>query len=140
MVLVDSSIWIGALRRDGDVITKLGLKGLLDEYEAAWCSVVKGEVMGGAREDERKMLTQRFEVVPYYQVTEKDWDWAVVAAWRLQAKGMVVKLTDLLVAAVATRCALRVYAEDKHFEMMREHLGLRLYKPGYNGMYNDEEG
>ena len=49
MVLVDSSIWIGALRRNGDVRVKLALQSLIAEYQAAWCSVVKGEVIGGAQ-------------------------------------------------------------------------------------------
>jgi len=71
VVLVDSSIWIEALRRDGDVMVKLALKGLLGEMEAASCSMVKLEVMGGARKDERKRLEGYFEVVPYIPVTER---------------------------------------------------------------------
>ncbi len=140
MVLVDSSIRIEAFRRNGDVRVKLAVKSLIAEYQAARCSVVKGEVIGGARPEERKHLVADFALIPYLQVIEKDWDWAVAAAWRLQTKGLVVKLTDLLVAAVAERCNLRVYAQDKHFEMMLDHLGIRLYQPGYNGMFNAEEG
>jgi hypothetical protein len=136
MVLVDSSVWIEAFRRNGEVNVKLALKGLLDEFEAAWCSIVKLEVMGGARVDERAMMVRRFETIPYLQVTEKDWEWAVSASWRLQEKGHVVKSTDLLVAAVAERRGIRVFARDKHFDVMRDVLGIALYTPGYNGMYN----
>jgi len=62
----------------------------------------------------------------------------MAAAWRLQAMGQVVKLTDLLVAAVADRCEMRVYARDRLFEIMRDYLGILLYRPGYNGMYSSE--
>lgn len=136
MVLVDSSIWIEALRRHGDVHVKLALQGLLNENEAAWCSVVKAEVLGGARKEERKSMLEDFEIIPFIQVVEKDWDWAVTAAWKLKEKGHVVKVTDLLIAAVAQRTKMRVYAQDKHFDIMRDVLGTSLYVPGYNGMYN----
>ena len=33
MVLVDSSVWIEAARRDGSLAHKVGLEGLLDEIE-----------------------------------------------------------------------------------------------------------
>jgi len=139
MVLVDSSIWIEALRRDGDVMVKLALKGLLGEMEAASCSMVKLEVMGGARRDERKRLEGYFEVVPYIPVTEKDWSAAVLLSWKLREKGHVVKWNDILIATMAHRRDLRVFARDKHFDTMRDVLGLRLYQPGYNGMYNPGE-
>ena len=48
MVLVDSSVWIEALRRDGRLEVKLALENLLEEYEAAWCGPVQIEVLGGA--------------------------------------------------------------------------------------------
>ena len=56
MVLVDSSVWIEALRRDGRLDVKLALEGLLEEYEASWCGPVKLEVLGGARPQERAMI------------------------------------------------------------------------------------
>ena len=136
MVLVDSSIWIEAFRRQGDIHVKLALKGLLDEYEAAWCSVVKLEVLSGARKEERRALTTRFAIIPFLPVTEADYDWSVEAAWKLRERGHVVKSTDLLVAAVAERRGIRVFARDKHFDVMRDVLGIALYTPGYNGMYN----
>lgn len=49
MALVDSSVWIEAARRQGDLATKVALRALLDECEAALCSPVKLEVLGGAR-------------------------------------------------------------------------------------------
>lgn len=136
MVLVDSSIWIEALRRDGDVKIKLALKGLLDEYEAAWCSAVRLEVMGGARKEERSCLAEQFEVVPYFTIGEPEWDWAVSAAWRLRELGHQVKWNVLLIAATAVKRNLRVFAPDRHFEVLHTHLNVDLYQPGYNGLYN----
>ncbi|MBC8040902.1 MAG: VapC toxin family PIN domain ribonuclease, partial [Opitutaceae bacterium] len=63
MVLVDSSVWIEAARRQGDLATKVALRALLDEYEAAWCSPVKLEVLGGARREERRALETFFACI-----------------------------------------------------------------------------
>ena len=41
MVLVDSSAWIEALRRNGDLRVKLAIEGLLDAYEAQWNGAAK---------------------------------------------------------------------------------------------------
>ena len=139
MVLVDSSIWIESLRRDGDVMVKLALKGLIDEMEAAHCSTVKLEVMGGARLEERRKLTDYFEVIPYLPVNEKDWAAAILMSWKLREKGHIVKWNDILIATVAHRRDIRVFARDKHFDIMRDVLGIGLYQPGYNGMYNPGE-
>ena len=56
MILVDSSIWIEAARRQGDLACKVALEAILEEYEAALCSPVKLEVLGGARKEERGRL------------------------------------------------------------------------------------
>jgi hypothetical protein len=41
MVLVESSAWIEALRRHGDLRVKLAVEGLLDAYEAQWCTPIR---------------------------------------------------------------------------------------------------
>ena len=138
MVLVDSSIWIEAFRREGSVHVKLAVKGLLDEYEAALCSPVRLEVLGGARKEERAKLGRNFDILPYVALVEEDWATAVKLSWRLREAGQVVKWNDILIATVALRKGMRVYAQDKHFQIMNQVLGLSLYTPGYNGLYNPE--
>lgn len=135
MVLVDSSIWIEASRRQGDLAAKVGLEALLEEYEAATTSPVLLEVLGGARKEERKRMRDYFRVVPHVAVDAKDWDNALTLAWQLKDKGHTLPWNDVLIASVALRRDLRVYAQDKHFEMMAAACGLRLYRPGYGGSY-----
>jgi len=138
MVLVDSSIWIEAARRDGDLHAKVGLESLLGEYEAVLCAPVRLEVLGGARETERERLEHGFSCLPYLQVLDKDWRAAVENAWTLRDAGLTVPWNDVLIATVAVRSAMRVYAKDKHFAAMSPILGLRLYEPGYGGSYRPE--
>ena len=137
MVLVDSSVWIESLRRDGRLDVKLALESLLDEYEAAWCGPVKLEVLGGARPQDRKALEEHFSCIPYFPMTDAAWDSAKALAWRLRDKGCYVPWNDILIAALSVKAECRIYSVDKHFNLMYESgTGIVLYEPGYGGKYN----
>ncbi|MGH7976060.1 MAG: PIN domain-containing protein [Limisphaerales bacterium] len=137
MVLVDSSVWIEVLRRDGNVYVKLALENLLEEYEAAFCGPVKLEVLGGARAQDREKLETHFSRIPYFQMKDSAWDNAKKLAWRLRDRGCNTPWNDILIAAISVEADCRIYAVDKHFELMRDSgAGIRLYQPGYSGQYN----
>jgi hypothetical protein len=137
MVLVDSSVWIEALRRGGRLEVKLALEGLLEEYEAAWCGPVKLEVLGGARAQDREKLEAHFSCIPYFQMKDAAWDAAKKLAWRLRDRGCTTPWNDILIAALSVEADCRIYSVDKHFEMMRDSgAGIRLYRPGYCGQYD----
>ena len=136
MVLVDSSVWIEGLRRDGNVIVKLALENLLAAYEAAWCGPVKLEVLGGARPQDRNALEKQFSCIPYFPMTDAAWDSAKALAWRLRDQGCTAPWNDILIAALSVKADCRIYAVDKHFQLMHESgAGIRLYRPGYAGKY-----
>lgn len=139
MILVDSSAWIESLRRHGDMKVKLAIEGLLEAYEAQWCSPVRLEVLGGARLNERARLAAHFSIVPYRSCREDDFERAVALVWRLRERGLVVPWMDVLIAAIAIHDESRVYAVDKHFSEIAKHTGLALYRPGYGGSFNDAE-
>lgn len=138
MVLVDSSAWIEALRRNGDLRVKLAVEGLLDAYEAQWCTPIRLEVLGGARKEERTRLGHWFSVIPYRPVREEDGERAIALAWRLRDAGLSVPWLDVVIAAVALHDQVRVYAVDAHFQEISKSTGLMLYEPGYGGRYQEE--
>lgn len=140
MVLVDSSVWIEAGRREGKLEYKVGLENLLDAYEAMWCGPIKLEVMGGARVQERKQLETYFSVIPYRPMNEAAWEFANNCAWRLRDKGHTIPWNDILIGSISVTANCRVYAHDQHFETMRDVIGVRLYKPGYGGKYEPDRG
>jgi len=137
MVMVDSSAWIESLRRYGDMRVKLAVEGLLEAYEAQWCSPIRLEVLGGARMEERALLGKRFSVIPYRICREDDWDRSVALAWRLRSRGLTVPWLDVVVAAIAIHDRVRLYAIDAHFQEISKHSELLLYRPGYGGSFND---
>lgn len=138
MVLVDSSVWIEALRRNGRLDIKLAVEGLLDVYEALWCAPVRLEVLGGARPGERRRLGHHFSVIPYRRCDESDWDRAISLAWKLRDSGLTVPWMDVLIASLALHDGIRLFTLDTHFETIRALAGLTLYEPGYGGMFRPE--
>lgn len=138
MVLVDSSVWIEALRRKGQLEIKLALEGLLEAYEAQWCTPVRLEVLGGARLEERKALGLQFAVIPYRRCDESDWDRAIALAWKLRDNGLTCPWLDVVIAAIALRDQVRLFTIDEHFKKISILTGLMLYTPGYSGMYNPD--
>jgi len=135
MVLVDSSAWVEALRRNGRIEVKLAVEGLLEVYEAQWCSPVRLEVLGGARRAERRLLGEYFSVIPFRRCTDDDWERAISLAWKLRDGGLTVPWLDVLIASVALHDGTRVYAVDAHFQKISEQTGLVLYEPGYGGSF-----
>lgn len=135
MVVVDTSVWIEAARREGELAYKIGLENLLDAYEAVWCSPVRLEFLGGARKDKRKALDFYLQSVPYRELTEKHWNMAVKHSWKLRENGHSLPWNDILIATLAIDLDYRAYAKDKHYQVMSRYLGLRLYEPGYGGAY-----
>jgi predicted nucleic acid-binding protein len=138
MVLVDSSVWIEAARRQGDLATKVALRALLDEYEAAWCSPVKLEVLGGARREERRALELFFGVIPYVECREAEWDAAKALAWRARDAGHTLPWNDVLISATAAARDWRVFSRDAHFAVLAGLGGAPIYHPGYGGSYRAE--
>ena len=138
MVLVDSSVWIEALRRNGRLDIKLAVEGLLEVYEAQWCTPVRLEVLGGARAEERRRLGQHFSVIPYRSCNEQDWDRAIALAWKIRDKGLTVPWLDVVIASLAIQDGIRLFAIDEHFKMIGDIAGLALYEPGYGGMFQEE--
>jgi len=137
MVLVDSSAWIEALRRNGRIQVKLAVEGLLDVYEAQWCAPVRLEVLGGARRAERRLLGKCFSVIPYRRCSDEDWERAISLAWRLRDAGLTVPWLDVLIASIALHDGNRLYAVGSHFEKISQLTGLVLYEPGYGGSFRE---
>ena len=135
MVLVDSSVWIEAARRQGDLVAKVALRALLDDYQAAWCSPVKLEVLGGSRREERRALETFFACIPYVEVREAEWDAAKALAWRARDAGLTLPWNDFLISATAAERGWRVFARDAHFAALAGLGGAALYQPGYGGTY-----
>ena len=140
MVVVDSSVWIEAARRQGRLEYKVGLEGLLDAGEAMICGPIKLEVLGGARPQDRQRMSTYFDCLPCRATEDAAWEFAKKCAWQLRDSGESIPWNDVLIGSLALAWQCRVYAADRHFEIMRDVLGLPLYQPGYGGKFQPAEG
>lgn len=114
------------------------MKALIEELEATLCGPVEMEFLGGARPHERPRIQSRFEILPYLNNDQKIWRQAATHYATLRSVGVTLPWNDVLIATLTLGQGCRVYAVDQHFEAMAQHLGLRLYEPGYNGGFQRE--
>lgn len=119
MVLVDSSIWIDALRQSGPADIRQRLQSLLEAGEAAWCAAIRLELWPGTREArERRILVQYQSIVADLPMTQGVWARAIDLAERARSKGMSCPYPDLLIQACATVHGVELLHRDKHFDRL----------------------
>ncbi|HEY5892445.1 MAG TPA: hypothetical protein VIT91_04370 [Chthoniobacterales bacterium] len=74
MKLVDTSLWVHALRRNGDGNKKQIVAQLLMSGQAAWCPVVLLELWNGIGDDNERQILRDFEAaIPNYSITDEVW-------------------------------------------------------------------
>ena len=128
MILVDSSVWIDFFRNEptlqADWLDRnLGVEGLVVG------DLILAEVLQGFQDDkgfnEAKRLLGRLE-----QVVVSDFEVAVDAARnyrKLRSIGVTVRGTvDVLIATRCLKNGLRLLHNDKDFDALEQHLGLRV--------------
>lgn len=124
-VLVDSSVWIDYLQGQVAVVAALNL--LITAGKVVVCGQVLQEVLQGSR-DEKSLTTleDQMSLWPAELETPEDFVEAARVFARLRWRGVTIPPTDCLVAAVALRRKLSLYATDADFDKIP---GLKRYRP-----------
>ena len=92
------------------------------------CGIVLTEVLrGGRNEKERKVLLEHFGLLEYAPLSREDYEGAAETGFRMARKGLSVKTTDLLIAYLSLNYRLLLLHDDKDFEMMKNHIPLKIY-------------
>ena len=117
MIVVDSSVWIAALRSASgqDAIV---LRSLLDADEVALAVPVRTELLMGARTGEREKLGEALKGLPLLYPTDDTW--RTIDRWTSQAsrKGQTFAIGDLLIGALAAEIGGLVWSHDADFARM----------------------
>jgi predicted nucleic acid-binding protein len=88
------------------------------------------ELAGGTRtEAEYRTLTDDFEALQQFPITESVWRSAYRIAHTLQRKGLSIPATDQLIASVTLSYPCRLLHRDRHFDLMARHIELPIWKP-----------
>jgi predicted nucleic acid-binding protein len=120
MILVDTSVWIEALRERGNPEVRRRLQELMEGGLACWTPVVRLELWNGARGDREKRALAEFEqVIPELEITDEVWTLAYELARRSRASGLTVPTADLIIAACARHHAVEIDSLDAHFAELR---------------------
>ena len=138
MVLVDSSVWMEAARRNGRLDCKVSLEALIDEAEALICGPIRMEVLAAARPADRPLMSAGFDAIPYQPINEEDWGFLIQYAGKVADDGFSVPFRSALIAGLAIRWDCRLYTLDAALESMQGPFKPRLYRPGYGGKFQTE--
>ena len=117
MIVVDTSIWIRALRSASGP-EAIGLRSLLDADEVVLAVPVRSELLMGARAADRKTLERGLKGVPLLYPTDDSWrtldDWTRVAS----RAGMTFTVGDLLIGVLTAEIGAIVWSADSDFARM----------------------
>jgi predicted nucleic acid-binding protein len=116
-VLVDSSFYIRAAREGRDPLQLLA--AITAARDVAVCGVIRCEVGRGVRL--QKVLdryTAFWNVMINVQTDNRLWDSVGKMLWQLDRQGIVLPLTDVVIACCASRIGAVVLTHDDHFNQI----------------------
>lgn len=116
-ILVDTSAWIDALRRDGDPEIRASVRAATAEGRAVLCDLVLLELWNGARgASEQRILRDLERDLEKVPTPPAVWDAACELARNCRKAGVSVPATDVLIAACAEHHRLDILHRDSHFD------------------------
>jgi predicted nucleic acid-binding protein len=116
MIVVDTSVWVSALRTDG--ADARVLRALLDEDEVLLPVPVRIELLAGTSNRHRAALRSGLSALPLAYPTDETW--RLMAEWtdRAVRSGAAFGIADLLIAAIAHEAGALVWSHDVAFARM----------------------
>lgn len=126
VILVDTSAWVEFLRDTGSAVCDRVDE--LMESETAVCDPIRMEVLAGAR-DERHLSSLRGLLARtiHLPASPADYDEAAALYRACRREGETVRrLIDCLIGSVAIRAGVAVLHNDRDFDVLARHTGLRI--------------
>jgi len=128
MIVVDTSVWIAALRFGSGSEARV-LQQLLDADEVAMAIPVRLEILGGASKPDRARLRRALSALPV--LYPGDETWPLLDGWIEQAaaSGQRFGFGDLLIGALAFENGSLVWSLDADFARMEALDLVQCYAP-----------
>jgi hypothetical protein len=132
MVLVDTSVWSLALRRQNvpsDPYVQ-ELNDLITEFRAQIIGPVRQEILSGIRVPVQfEKLRDHLRAFPDLELLTEDYERAAEFLNMCRSKGIQGSNTDFLISAVADRYNIPILTTDKDFALYQQHLPVKLHIP-----------
>jgi predicted nucleic acid-binding protein len=128
-VLVDTSVWSLALRRDRPPASREveALRAAVERGDACLTGLILQEVLQGFPSAERsRRLAEHLAPFPLLALHRGDFVYAAEIRNRCRAKGLAVSTVDAQIAAAAINHRCRLLTADRDFEAIARHFPLRL--------------
>ena len=127
MVLIDTSAWLFALKKDFHPVIKERIGQLLVESDVAICGMIALELLGGTKsEREYLRLKSRLDSLLYIDSDKLLWDYSSKLAFDLKRKGMSIPYADIVIAASALKERAILIHADSHFDSIAHDTDLRV--------------
>ncbi len=126
LVIVDTSIWVTALRKR-DSFERTYLAQLVTQARAAIVGLVLGEVLRGSRsQSDFDELLDELSGCEFIGSSEETWREAGQIMLDLRLKGEAIPFQDAIIAAHGLVSGHEIYSSDEHFQRVS---GVRLHEP-----------
>lgn len=127
MVIVDTSAWIFALRKNPSPVIKERIDHLLKENSVSIVPIIRLELLGGVKtRKDFNRLRERLAGLNVIQFSEQVWDGAAELAFDLRRKGLTAPYTDVLISASAIEHKIVVLHADSHFDLIGKNSSLKV--------------
>ncbi len=127
VLLIDTSAWLFALKKNFHPIVKARIEQVLEEGDVAINGIIELELLGGAKsEKEYNRLKSRLDPLYYIEATRSLWDSSSKLAFDLKRKGVSIPYADIFIAASALDEDLVLMHADSHFDTVATYTGLRV--------------
>lgn len=116
MIVVDTSVWVAALRRPGQAATHLGL--LFDRDEVLLAAPVRVEILSGASRTDRPRLRRLLSALPVAYPGSGTWERIDLWVEKAGEAGERFGFTDLLIGVLAAESGAPIWLLDPDFERL----------------------
>lgn len=134
IVLVDTSVWSLALRRNAPAAgaeTKELLE-LIGEVRVQMIGPVRQELLSGVRHPAQfANLCEHLRAFPDLKLSSQDYETAAEFFNLCRAQGIQGSNTDFLICAVAVRVKIPIFTTDADFTLFQQHLPIALHRPRF---------
>lgn len=126
MFLIDTSVWIFALKKNFNPFIKERIDKILAESDVAINGIIQLELLSGAKtEKEYRRLKSRLDALSYIESDRTLWDSASHLAFDLKRSRVSIPYTDIFIAASAIHENAILLHADSHFDTIANYSPLQ---------------
>ena len=128
LYLLDTSVWLEVFPSStANPDLRDRVDALLAADQVATTGMVRLELLGGARtEQEWDRLREYLSALHQLPAEEEIWQEAAQMGFQLRRQGITVPFTDLIIGAVAVKFDTVLLHRDHHFDLMAQHVPIRI--------------